>query len=249
MAGGTQLTLTYNDEGHLDKDNPPDLSAFTVKVDNKPVAISENGIRVDTEKNTVLLRLDKPVLQGQKVVLSYIDPRKGDDANAIQDEAGHDAATIKNIAVDNTDTTAPVLMANTGDDNTRVTANKTRLVMSYSDDSFLDDNPPPNTAFTVKADGKVIDVTAVAIDPKAKTVTLTLDEPVLQDQVVKLSYTDPTTGNDANAIQDSNGNDAESVKDASVTNNTKDKTPPVFSQATVEFPTTGCRSGYAILAT
>ena len=41
--------------------------------------------------------------------------------------------------------------------------------------------------------------------------TLTLATAVENGQVVTLSYTDPTGGNDTNAIQDALGNDASSV--------------------------------------
>ncbi|MCW8167484.1 hypothetical protein D8B22_22390, partial [Verminephrobacter aporrectodeae subsp. tuberculatae] len=51
-----------------------------------------------------------------------------------------------------------------------------------------------------------------------------------------VAYTDPTTGNDANAIQDTAGNDVASFAATSVVNNTPpppDTTPPEFSCAMV----------------
>ncbi|MCW5291512.1 hypothetical protein D5041_21575, partial [Verminephrobacter aporrectodeae subsp. tuberculatae] len=63
-------------------------------------------------------------------------------------------------------------------------------------------------------------VTNVAIEPQAKTVTLTLSTAVTSDQTVTVAYADPTTGNDANAIQDAAGNDATSFAATAVTNNT-----------------------------
>ena len=42
---------------------------------------------------------------------------------------------------------------------------------------------------------------------------------IFQDQTVTLSYTDPTTGNDANAVQDVAGNDAASFTNKMVANN------------------------------
>ncbi|MCW8205372.1 SwmB domain-containing protein, partial [Verminephrobacter aporrectodeae] len=54
----------------------------------------------------------------------------------------------------------------------------------------------------------------------AKTVTLTLSTAVTSDQTVTVAYADPTTGNDANAIQDAAGNDATSFAATAVTNNT-----------------------------
>ncbi|MBV5276822.1 hypothetical protein JZU56_03085, partial [bacterium] len=66
-------------------------------------------------------------------------------------------------------------------------------------------------------------------------VTLTLATAVTKGQSVTLAYTDPTTANDGNAIQDVFGNDTISVPVISVTNltgATGDTMPPKFVQAT-----------------
>ncbi|WP_010107104.1 SwmB domain-containing protein, partial [Verminephrobacter aporrectodeae] len=78
--------------------------------------------------------------------------------------------------------------------------------------------------------------TATAVDGAAKTVTLTLSTPVVHGQSVTVAYTDPTTYNDGNAIQDILGNDVASFAATSVTNNAPappDTTPPVLSSAAV----------------
>ncbi|MCW8178052.1 SwmB domain-containing protein, partial [Verminephrobacter aporrectodeae] len=56
--------------------------------------------------------------------------------------------------------------------------------------------------------------------------TLTLSTAVSHGQSVTVAYADPTTGNDANAIQDAAGNDAASFAATAVSNNTPDTTPP-----------------------
>ncbi|MCW8177897.1 SwmB domain-containing protein, partial [Verminephrobacter aporrectodeae] len=87
----------------------------------------------------------------------------------------------------------------------------------------LDADPihtPANGAFTVLVDSVANAVTNVAINAEAKTVTLTLSTAVTSDQTVTVAYADPTTGNDANAIQDAAGNDATSFAATAVTNNT-----------------------------
>ncbi|MCW8204992.1 Ig-like domain-containing protein, partial [Verminephrobacter aporrectodeae] len=109
-----------------------------------------------------------------------------------------------------------------------VTANQ--LVLTYIDENSLDkDHPAPKEAFTVHVDEGINVVTNVAVDPKAKTVTLTLTSPVTAGQKVILDYADPTGLNDANAIQDVTGNDALSVKDRWVSNGTPDTPPPTTS--------------------
>ena len=79
-------------------------------------------------------------------------------------------------------------------------------------------------------------VNSVVVNGAAKTVTLTLASAVLTGQNVTVAYTDPTTGNDGNAIQDIYGTDTASVPVSSVTNRTgaaADTTTPNFALATV----------------
>uniref|UniRef100_UPI00036793D2 FG-GAP-like repeat-containing protein n=2 Tax=Aureimonas ureilytica TaxID=401562 RepID=UPI00036793D2 len=113
-----------------------------------------------------------------------------------------------NIAID---ATPPVLVSATVDGNS--------LVLTYSE--ALDAaHPPATNAFTVRAGGSLVAVNAVAVDGAAKTVTLTLASTVTHGHSVTVSYNDPTTGDDANAIQDQVGNDAVSLSESAVTNTT-----------------------------
>jgi len=179
---GTQLTLRYTDNDLLKDGNVPPASAFQVDVDTaRGVAISEN-IFVNAKDKTVTLQLQEPVLEGQAVVLSYTDA-KGNDANAIQDVSGNDAASLKGITVKNEtqDITPPVF--------TGAVVNNTKLVLSYSDEARLDAvNLPLASAFTVNVDGIVVKPDAVAVDAKAKTVSLKLASPVEYQQLVTLAY-------------------------------------------------------------
>ncbi|MCW8178010.1 SwmB domain-containing protein, partial [Verminephrobacter aporrectodeae] len=79
---------------------------------------------------------------------------------------------------------------------------------------------PASGAFTVLVNGVANAVTTVTVQSRAKTVTLTLSTAVTHGQSVTVAYTDPTTGNDTNAIQDYAGNDAASFAATEVTNNT-----------------------------
>ncbi|MCW8171629.1 hypothetical protein D8B22_21680, partial [Verminephrobacter aporrectodeae subsp. tuberculatae] len=141
-------------------------------------------------------------------------------------------AVTNNTPAPTADTTPPVFSsaAVTGD----------QLVLSFSDTSILDGDPvqkPANGAFTVLVNGVANAVTTVTVQARAKTVTLTLSTAVTHGQTVTVAYTDPTTGNDTNAIQDIAGNDVASFAATAVTNNTPaptaDTTPPVFSSAAV----------------
>ena len=79
----------------LDLSNLPPASAFTATVDGSDVTVTAvarggAGFLNDTVKITV-----SPVVrQGQAVVAAYADPTAGDDANAIQDVFGNDAASF-----------------------------------------------------------------------------------------------------------------------------------------------------------
>ncbi|MCW8200934.1 hypothetical protein D8B23_21725, partial [Verminephrobacter aporrectodeae subsp. tuberculatae] len=134
-------------------------------------------------------------------------------------------------AVTNTtpDTTPPLLLTS-GDHRPRVTGNQ--LVLRFGDTGNLDADlahTPTPGAFTVLVEGVANAVTNVTVEPQAKTVTLTLSTAVIHGQSVTVAYTDPTTGNDANAIQDATGNDATSFAATEVTNTTPapaDTTPP-----------------------
>ncbi len=223
-VNGTSLVLTYTDANNLDSINVAAPAAFAVV--SGGVANTVTGVTVSGPAKTVTLTLATPAGFAEAVTVAYTDPTVGNDANAIQDAAGNDAASIAATAVTNNtpDTTAPVLNTAT------VTGNQ--LVLTYTEASTLDAGHPPGIGdFAVTAGGTGNAVTGVTVDATAKTVTLTLTTAVASGQTVTVAYTDPTAGNDANAIQDAAGNDAASLTASPVTNNTPapppvDPTPP-----------------------
>ncbi|MCW8204641.1 SwmB domain-containing protein, partial [Verminephrobacter aporrectodeae] len=232
---GDQLVLSFDDTSNLDADpiHKPASGAFTVLVNG--VANAVTTVTVQSRAKTVTLTLSTAVTHGQSVTVAYTDPTTGNDTNAIQDYAGNDAASFAATEVTNNtpappDTTAPQLII-TGD-TTRPKVNGDQLVLSFSDTGNLDADPthkPANGAFTVLVNGVANAVTHVSVEAQAKTVTLTLSTAVTHGQSVTVAYADPTTGNDANAIQDAAGNDVASFAATAVTNNTPapaDTTPP-----------------------
>ena len=84
------------------------------------------------------------------------------------------------------------------------------------------DRRPLLSAFTVKVNGTAVDLdTSSGVespDEKSFRVTL-LDTVIYSDRTVTVSYTDPSGGNDTQAIQDTYGDDAESFTDVEVDNN------------------------------
>ncbi len=120
------------------------------------------------------------------------------------------------------------------------TVNGNRLVLNYTDVTGLDAvNVAPGNAFTVQVGASTNAVTGVAVNATAGTVTLTLTTPVVAGQTVTVAYTDPTVGNDPNAIQDAAGNDAASFAATAVTNLTPvvpDPEPPLPPPPPPPFP-------------
>ena len=75
----------------------------------------------------------------------------------------------------------------------------------------------PDSSFTVTSNNVNNPVTEVAVS--GSTVELTLTNTVDNEASTTVEYTDPTSGDDANAIQDDAGNDAVSFNSTGVTNN------------------------------
>jgi uncharacterized repeat protein (TIGR02059 family) len=201
-------------------------------------AVKVNSVAVDSVAKTVTLTLASAVTAGQSVTLAYTDPTSGNDGNAIQDIYGNDAVSVPVSSVTNltgvtSDTTPPKFALATINGNT--------LVMSYVDAAHNLDavNKPAVGAFTVKVGDSpplTTTVNSVTVDSTAKKVTLTLATAVTMGQSVSVAYSDPTGGDDTNAIQDTLGNDAASLTETSVNNITGtsgDSIPPKFALATV----------------
>ncbi|RSZ26869.1 SwmB domain-containing protein, partial [Acinetobacter bereziniae] len=206
---GTQLTLTYSEA--LDSTNLPTPDSFVVTAGGQSVTVT--GVSING--NNVILTLAPPITTGQSVQIAYTDPTTANDINAIQDVAGNDAASLPATTVTNdstvpgTDTTPPIFVSATVD----ITG--TQLVLTYNKD--LDSaNLPLINSFAVTADGQIVAVTGVSVN--GSTVVLTLGAPVTAGQAVQVGYTDPTAGNDPNAIQDIAGNDAATLPPTSVSN-------------------------------
>jgi len=108
-VNGTTVTLNYTEANSLDSVNVPLTSAFAVTVAGLGDSIS--SLVVDPAGNRVILTLSSPVLTGQSVTVAYTDPTAGNDAAAVQDVAGNDAASFAATTISNVtgDATPPTL--------------------------------------------------------------------------------------------------------------------------------------------
>lgn len=146
------------------------------------------------------------------------------NGGTIRDAAGNDASTV--LAVPGTagslgvghalavDGVAPQLVA--------ATANTNTVDLRYSK-PLNAATLPAASAFTVRAGSATIAVTTVAYDAAANAVLLTLGTAVSEGQAVSIGYTDPSAGDDANALQDLAGNDAASLGEVAVANATPNR--------------------------
>jgi uncharacterized repeat protein (TIGR02059 family) len=101
----------------------------------------------------------------------------------------------------------------------------TQITLTYNE--TLSATTAATSAFAVSDSGTAVSVSSVSAS--GFSVTLALASTINIGRVVTVSYTDPTAGDDASAIQDSVGNDAISLVSRSVTNNSTVKSTPTFS--------------------
>ena len=90
---------------------------------------------------------------------------------------------------------------------------------------------PSKSAFSITADGSPISIGNITIGNSGLLNLLSLSPLIGEDQTVELTYTDPTTGDDANAIQDTGGIDAHSF--TVTVGNDSEVTLPALSTAEV----------------
>ena len=107
-----------------------------------------------------------------------------------------------------------------------VAANGLSLTMVYNE--TISATTAAASSFTITIGGSETR-TISAVSVSNSNIILTISTNIFVNQVVTISYTDPTVGNDANALQDISGNDAISLTNQSVTNNSTQKQ----SQATL----------------
>ena len=220
---GTTITLTYTEI--LDSQNKPRTTDFKVLVEGETRSVSS----VSVSDREVRLRLASPVTVQQTVVVTYTDPTDGvDDDNAIQDRSGNDAADLINHEITNTSTAQD----NRAPSFSRAAMSSDGLSITLVYDEVLDDEAgPAESDFAVEVDEESVDLASSSpVTISGRTVVLRLDAAVREFQAVTVSYTDPTSDDDTNAIQDAAGNDAADLDEQAVTNTSTvlDQAPPVF---------------------
>lgn len=193
----------------------PTNSAFTLQVNGVTTTLTgtptlAQGVAEPTSTafNTVRLQLANPIQGGQTVIVSYKDPTTGNDTKSVlQALDGTDAASFYTQAVKNnalSDTTAPVFDTNAT--NTKIDTDTKTIKLNFGE-TLDPNNPPAATAFTVQVNRVATAVDTVKVQEQDVYLTLKGITSGLDTKRVDIAYKDPTTGNDAKAIQDVYGND------------------------------------------
>ena len=134
---GTKVILTFSET----------LSQTTATTSTFAVLVEGSNRTVDTATASgteVTLTLDSAVASGETVTVAYTDPSGDDDANAVQDLAGNDAATFTAQAVANTVPAAPTvvsvaLTSDPGTDATYAIGDAIRATVTFT--AAVDVNP------------------------------------------------------------------------------------------------------------
>ena len=212
--------VIVNEEGQLElsfdeniNDSNPRAEDFTVVVDGEEIPV--NDIIVQDDK--IILITEPEIRDGQEVTVEYQDSTP-DDNQGIKDSEGNVLEDLDSDdvgGVQNPDISGPVLLA------AEVNANG-NIELSFNEALDADNLPPlaPLDSLVVTVgtapDQTTVDVINIVAD--GNTLTLITSPVIAAGQTVSVEYTDPTAGNDENAIQDLAGNDAASFSTVDLPN-------------------------------
>ncbi len=228
VANGSEITLNFSDASLLStttvlKNATTNyFSNFAVFNDEIPDPVT--AVAVNAVDKTVKLTLATPIQVGKGVRLTYTDDATKNDINAIQDSTGNDVATFST-------STLPVLPATTATMTNTTTTTPSdsiapTLVSAVATGNSLlltyNEAVTSTASFTVTSGGSANGVTNTVVDPTNKTIALVLANNVQNGQTVTIS---------GGGIKDLAGNSAAAI--STVTNNTLDITPPIYSTTVV----------------
>jgi hypothetical protein len=96
-TSGTQIIMTFSEA----------LSATTAATSSFTATLAGSNMTVSTATvsgSTIVLSVSPTIKVGQSVTIAYTDPSGSNDANAVQDIGGNDAATVSSTSVSNLST-------------------------------------------------------------------------------------------------------------------------------------------------
>ena len=203
-SNGRSIELEFSEDLDLPSTIPSGLEdAFSVTADGHAMEIS--SIAKDGSDG-LKLNLSASILEDQDVVVSY--DRSDAGSNALDDDDGNEVRDFTTgegdvPAVDNGSTISRPELDSSG-----VGFDGNLIFLIFDKD--LGSPSPPKSAFSITADGSPISIGNITRGDAGLLNLLSLSPVIGKGQTVKLKYTDPTTGDDSNAIQDTDGVDASS---------------------------------------
>ena len=194
------VTVTGTPQLELDSGGAPKLADCALATDTTKLACTYTVAEGDEDTDGIAIEANKITLNGAVITLGTDAVTPTHDAVSV--DSGHKVDGVRPELTD-----------------AATSADGTKVVLTY--DQTLSATTAATGAFTVTVSSANIEATTPAISAVAasdETVTLTIGTAVKAGQTVTVDYTDPTAGDDANAVQDAAGNDAASIAGQAVTN-------------------------------
>ena len=238
---------TNNDDKAVQDLSGNDAPSFTDQPVAEPMADNDHpgkptglAATFDAVEQEMTLTWNTPSSTGGSAITGYKVERSTDNNNWETLEEANSATTYVDTIVEHAKTYHYRVSATNADDETGLPSE----VLTVHDQSppALVNASVPTTGTTVQLqftealddtvtladlDGSYtvtaseVDVTgdSIAISGSTATITLSTGKTIYRSETVTVSYTDPTTGDDSTALQDSLGNDVASFTNQEVTNN------------------------------
>ena len=201
-VNGSTLVVTFNED--LGAAASLINSAFTVKKGSSGTTQTLSGTPSISGSTVTLTLATAVTATDTDVKVAYTKPTSG-SANKLVDKFGNETATFTDQVVTNllsgTDTTPPTVTT------AQTSATGGQIQLRFSENP-KNTNLPPTSAFEVTTDGEP-HATSGSVAVSMNLVFFAVSPNISQGQAVVVTYTDPTGGNDARAIQDAAGNDVE----------------------------------------
>ena len=212
-AAGTRLTLTFNKSLNAESSA---RAWFTVTADGADVRINAfQGLSTASDSFTILFFSGSPIYKDEAVVVVYEKPAGSDgftdeanDVPVASFTTGRDGVP----AVTNAATTVAPPEPDTAASASKVGTGGSGLVLAF-DGPLATDNAPPASAFSITAGGVAIGIGTVLLSSTMTEGAVSLaglTPKVRQGETVELTYTDPTSADDTNALQGTTGTDVHS---------------------------------------
>ena len=193
------ITVTGTPRLELDIGGEPRLAECALATDTTKLACAYTVAEGDVDADGIAIGANSITLNGGTITLGSdaVTPTHGAQAA----DSAHKVEAVR-----------PTLTA------AATAADGTKVVLTY--DETLSSTTAATSAFTVHVStANATSTPSVSAAAASGTeLSLTLGSAVKAGQVVTVDYADPTTANDANAVQDAAGNDAASLSARAVTN-------------------------------